>query len=1059
MINSPFALEISGLCYYYFSKPNPTQPPPITLQLLENESANVQTSTLPMDYISYYLHSLYKKMDPSGRSSILRILCNLEINSDIPLIEKYKFDDMVCESIQKPIPEQQTKSDDEKISALKYVAFVLQGKQIFPESIIRALIYLYSMPKSSFGKLIISLFAKGILLCDNFPDIPEVANILVDAALSKPESELIDLFGYIFERQCNRPLHKLISYRLIAPFSMPNNNKPKLENATKIVIDLLRTWPGIFCLGLENEVISDFFKSIKTITPSVLKVLQELLLIDGPDQSIVDTYTGFVFYTLLKSGILEKLEEISSENQDAIKLINIILKFAPYAYCSMKSKPEIPKINVNYLSTEKVIDTISQNISDTPLPTQISSYSLPPDSNKWDWPTIRSFLTLTLPSNEIDATSENAIVFYNSLLDYFGSKFLFDNDAVFNPVIAQCLEALIDLILYPSLDLSKLLTDKNNHNIPIAIFGSFQKIFKSSEDATISEYHPAWTIIHVFLRLMSDPLGFHILTKWNSYSDIKKYVENNVNNILPIYARKLLKMVKFSPIYSSAANLILNFLYCNNIEIVEIALGVLEQQSKILPNFYEGCVDLCLFQYIKKLHSQKKTNYVHLALNFLCKLMLSSSECLRSVLKDMDLQDIIRNYSHEIYSIIFSSPQPTNPNSNLNQKNLLNNRSNTARSINQVQNAYTNLSSSTNSTNNSDNSIVENEISYWMESGIFKYVSTYDQAISMAFKKEAKIVPSIIVSNGYALIPPHLFGQLSKTEEGLKRLSACIPRLLQLLNSNHISKRRAAFFALGHLGSVPNGISAEIVAKMIESAKESTSYLLRGTLLVAFSIMKPDPIIANYLYKSGFQLFKFGSHSCIVPIDLNSMLIRTQQQFVGLTEDVQPFSRPQNHFVSTVINCLSTRVNQPRIDLQNLVTTKTKEIATTENSQFLHNFMSKFSIPQALRSFLVSVLAFMPTFYPISNEKVDMQVFQICYAKIYESSLITQIPLNEATFDSIKLNQYSLSQIKQMKSDSPCPEVYLNDEDFKNITGYDRDSFYKLQFAQINAIRENMKRV
>ena len=88
-----------------------------------------------------------------------------------------------------------------------------------------------------------------------------------------------------------------------------------------------------------------------------------------------------------------------------------------------------------------------------------------------------------------------------------------------------------------------------------------------------------------------------------------------------------------------------------------------------------------------------------------------------------------------------------------------------------------------------------------------------------------------------------------------------------------------------------------------------------------------------------------------------------------------------------------------------------------------------------------------------------MQVFQICYAKIYESSLITQIPLNEATFDSIKLNQYSLSQIKQMKSDSPCPEVYLNDEDFKNITGYDRDSFYKLQFAQINAIRENMKRV
>ena len=746
---------------------------------------------------------------------------------------------MVCESLQRAIPEQQNKSDDEKVSAFKYVAFLIQGKQVFPESIIRALIFLFHMPRSNFGRLIVSLFAKGILLCDNFPDIPEVVNILVDTALSKHETELVDLFGYILERQCNRPLQKLISYRLIAPFSIPsNNNNSRLENATAIAIDLLRTWPGIFCLGLQNEVISDFFKAIKSITPSVLKILTELLLLDGPDQSIVDTYTGFVFYTLLQSGILEKLDELAQTDENAAKLINVIHRFAPYACLSIKSKPNMPKTQVDYLSTEKVVNTISQNITSAPLPTQISTYILPTDFKNWDWPIIRSFLTLILPSNELDVVSESAISFYNTLLDYYGSQFLFDNSAVFNPVIAQCLESLIDIIFNPEFELKKLLKDQNDHNIPIAIIGSFQKVFKSSDDNTTSDYHPAWSIIQLFLRLLSDSDGFQILTMWKSFADVKKYVDNNVNDLMPQYARRLLQMTTFAPVFTLSANFFLSFMNCNNIEIVMIAIEELEKKAKTTPKFYEGCADLCLFQYIKKLHQLKKTNYINIALNLLCKLMLSSRECLQSVCKDSALIDIIKNYSHEIYSIIFSVQNPL-----VQQTKQATGRSNTL-------NPSSILSSSL---------IIESEISYWMESGIFKYVNTYDQAISMTFKKESKIVPSIIVSGGYALIPPHLFGQLSKTEEGLKKLKNCMPRLLHLLGSNHISKRRASLFALGHLGSVPNGITAETVVKMIESAKESNSYLLRGTLLVAFSIMKPDSELSNFLYKSGFQLFKFGS--------------------------------------------------------------------------------------------------------------------------------------------------------------------------------------------------------
>lgn len=1038
MINSPFALEVSCLYFYYFTKPNPIQPPSITLQLLENEASNIQTNTLPMDYISYYLHILYRYLDIQGKAAILRIICQLEINSDIPLIEKYKFDDLVCESFQRQIPEQQSKSsDDEKVSAFKYVAFLIQGKQIFPESIIRALIFLFNMPKSNFGKLIVNLFAKGLLLCDNFPDIPEVANILVDTALSKPEGELIDLFGYIFERKCNRPLQKIISYRLIAPFSVPGKNNPRLENATKISIELLRTWPGVFCLGLSNEVIADFFKTIKSITPTILKILDELLLIDGPDESIVDTYTGFIFYNLLQSGILEKLDELALTNEKAAKFINSLLKYIPYEFCSINSKINLPKTIVDYSSTEKIIDSISQNNSDTQFPTQISTYVLPNDKKNWDWPTIRSFLTLILPSNLYDVTSESAVSFYKSLLDYYGSQFLFDNGAVFNPVIAQCLEALFDILLRPFLKLTRVLSDQNGHNLPIAIIGSFQKIFKSSEKSSTSEYHPAWSLIQLFLRLMADQNGIQVLTMWNSYSEVKKYIDNNVNDLIPAYAKRLLNMVIFSEIPSLSANFFLSFMNSSNLEIVTIAMDELENKAKSSPYFYKFYIEPVLFNYMKKINQQKKTANINIVLNLLCKLMLSSNECLQCVCKDATIREIIRSNSHEIYSIIFSVPnleQPTESNKNTNQQNTV-----------QFQ----------------PSSTVDSEISYWMESGIFKYVSTYDTAISMTFKKETKTtVPSIIVSNGFALIPPHLFSQLSKTEEGLKKLQNCLPRLIHLLDSNHISKRRAALFALGHLGSVNNGISTDIITKMITSVTESNSYLLRGTLLVSFSIMKPNNVLSNFIYKSGYQLFKFGPHSCVVPNELGTMLFQIKQQFYDSAdvESAKPFNRPQNLFTSTVINCIYSRIPQPKIDLQNMVTTKRKEIATLENSQFLRNLMANFALPNDLRSYLNSIVSIMPPTLPHCTDKVDTKTFQITYAKIYEASLSSQIPVDGATIENIQLNQYPLSQVKSLKADSPCPEVYLNDEDFKTATGYDRDSFYKLQFAQINAIRENFKR-
>ncbi|OHS95167.1 hypothetical protein TRFO_10654 [Tritrichomonas foetus] len=1029
MINSTFALGLRAVSISQIQH----QQLLISLHMLENESATLDTNSQPMDFIAHFLHHLYTSQNSSVRASILRIITNLEINSNKSIVEKYQFDKIVAASLDQKIPDPPVKIDEEKLAAFKVIMVGLKYFSVLPLSIIRALISLYNAPKHNYHKLIVSILAEGILVYDDFPDLEEVSSIFIDKVMENQDQSLIGLFGYIFERQSHRAIQKHFATRLNSPFSAMGDTKD-LTVATIVITQILRSWPGLMCFGIQIGALPDLLRIINHSTPIVLKILNDLLFIDGPDQSVVDCYTGFLFYYLLKNGILEKLSEISKNNEDAVNLLNLLLRYAPPDSTLCKSIYH-PKARIDYTESENIYLKVSQNIANVVIPTTISNYTLPREPTQWDWATIRSYLMVLLPSNSTEAASPNAQTFYNRLFDYFCLEFNTSYSSTNYAVISQCLFAFINLLLATKRG-QDLLSEKLN--FAQAIVNAYNNLRNAT---TIEKNHPSWVLIEIFCHLMCETEGMQALVRWRIFHVLDREADKFKT---PQVFQKLLRKLSFTPQYQLTATFYVRFLKSENLEIVEIAMHELKKKADKLPNFYKDCLKMILLDQIKETYQKiKKSNdelnamtnvqaqspntdalikslqnmksQMNLYLNLLCEMMMKSNECLEIVAKDKLLHQIIKLFSREIYCVLLSHPE-----------GLL-------------------------------NANVDEEISYWKTQGIFQYVHTYDMAVSMTFNKKFMTIPSIVHSENYALMPPHLFGQLSKTVEGYNKLKPLIGYLLKLCISSTILKRRAAFFALGHLGSIPNGISIDILVKMIESAEESSSYLLRGTLFVALSLVYLTPQFSDFLFTAGFHLFRFGSHTCVIPIDPKLILIDTASNDEKVSENIEP-KTSFNQLTELVIKMMNPIISgQARNDLVALVNTHGKEMSTYENVSFLHNTLAKYSFGTEARQFLYSLFKFVPIIPP-SYPVIDTRIASECCARVLESTAYTtnMLPSENTTLSYIKIPSFPAAMIKQQRPTTKVPEVYLSDAEFQNVTGYDRISFYRLNEQQKLAIRNNI---
>ena len=241
MVKSKIAVSLAELCKH-FSKVSKLS---YLIRFIEKESENEEFyEDNDLDLIRGCIHELYSISDYYGRSSLLRICCNLEIQSEIDVFESFHFDQLVCLSLERRQPDPVPKIDEEKTACFRIIMSILKIWGYLPNSIIRSLVFLYHQQKHSFKPLIIGCLCESIVLSDSVFQIPEATNTLIDYCIENADSNICSLICYCIEKGDYKDNFPHILSRFVWPLShLGAVERNLIEGSCRCIISILRTWP------------------------------------------------------------------------------------------------------------------------------------------------------------------------------------------------------------------------------------------------------------------------------------------------------------------------------------------------------------------------------------------------------------------------------------------------------------------------------------------------------------------------------------------------------------------------------------------------------------------------------------------------------------------------------------------------------------------------------------------------------------------------------------------------------------------------------------------------
>jgi hypothetical protein len=471
----------------------------------------------------------------------------------------------------------------------------------------------------------------------------------------------------------------------------------------------------------------------------------------------------------------------------------------------------------------------------------------------------------------------------------------------------------------------------------------------------------------------------------------------------------MLGKVSISPMSNAVRQLYLRFLGSSNPRIVRAALSELGKKAATVNDFaVTGFRDI-LLEYIFGI-SQPKQLLPALAL--FCQCVTDSSDCLQVAAQSAPLHQVLTQHSHHAYAVVLGHPDAF---------------------------AFANL---------------EAELKWWMEVGNREYLAVYDKAVEIGFDPECSSdgFPSIVFNGGFPLVPPHLFGQLAKTEYGFQNLVPYLSQLFGECKSGDLAVRRAAFFALAQFASSPLATEyvsqSGIIELLIESALEMKSLMLRGTLLSCLSLISVSLHVVSILQPRGFQLFKFGEHSCVVPIDPRTLVVPIKARPIR-----QPApSQPPNRYCELACQMLNPIHRSSA--LKEMSAAAKGELETVENSFYVQNLLGNYAFLPEPRQFLTSTFRQVPAFGPLEvvrNARADAEAM----ARLIEAQAQAANGYGAAdlVFSTLPIPVIGIRDIPTHRSGSPVPEVYLTDAEFAAVTRMDKPTFYRLADGDMKRIR------
>jgi hypothetical protein len=484
--------------------------------------------------------------------------------------------------------------------------------------------------------------------------------------------------------------------------------------------------------------------------------------------------------------------------------------------------------------------------------------------------------------------------------------------------------------------------------------------------------------------------------KFTSSADLEKIVQGFAQ---PDSAQILVRELDLHPVPLVSRALYLRLLGNSNPQIVQIALAGLREKATTTPNFDINGLELTLIEFIATANSAHALP----AISLLCELCVRDPANLAIASRTESLHRVMPALSHFAYTPLLG----TDAGAQLADVNA--------------------------------------ELSWWIDRGLVEYLSVYDRSVGAAFEQVVLDgFPSVIIIDGVPTTPPHLFGELARTERGHAAVTAELPSVFALCDSPSIAERRAAFFALGHFASAPRSAPfvREIVRRMVAATQETRSYVLRGTLLAALSLCSVTPEFVSSLREHGFTLFTFRDRSYAVPVDPRGLLIPFRDPDVRI-----PIGDPPPSQIARLAAQLLTPIHRNAAMKELYAASKERptELATTENARYCRVLMAENCYQAESRQFLLTLFHNAAIVGP-DPTVIDPAKEAEVRARVAETLVMAGNPVGPGlyVFSTVPVPKMSVAEVKAKRKGVKAPEAYLSDEEFALVFGRMRDDFYSL---------------
>lgn len=1002
MISSELALTLKAAVDL---KPKP-QDYLKAMKLIETDFDSINFAEQPLEFISQYIHQLYLVSPGPIRSTLMKIICELEMAAPNSILETYNLDKLIAMSIDaRPSDQQQSKVDEEKVAAFRCVSILLRYRKYLPNSILRALVSIYNVPNHTYKPLILAYLLEAVLSNSKIEEIPDISSTIIHAFHESGHQGVIALISYAAEHKLPFVLMDRFATRLIDPISQYIAQKPEdLETVSKAISRLLMTWPTMLLFGFQNQLLRDLIFCLGHQTEPVINILRDILNLTD-QRCITDGFTGLILYALIKAGLIERLNELVSTVPEAATFLSELLPYVSQTdtrFIDLSASSVTIQKKENYDDIVLKIRKHAQSTDSTENVTSIANFRFDPDPAKWDWPNINKILAVILPHNETEANSAFTIRFLNTLVDQLsGPLYSTPLDTNQNRTL-NMIDTIHSLMIL--LENNKTLWANLEKNATLKKgFEKTMQLFQTSE--VVPPKCVCSTFFELLATMFCNASGTATLNKMELVDKLTSFGSTITT---PQNIRLLLSLIKIEA-NTLSIDVFRSFLSSPVNGAQKIAIESIREKKKTTENFVEAVFKSLVIPHTKQITDPDQMNA---ALNLISELCINDIECCRAAAEDQQLLDLIASKNHLMLSIFF-----------------------------QIESVIQRLNT-------------QKELQYWMETGNRKYCKLYDVAYESVYEHSTSLAkyPSVTMVNGFALVPPHLFGELSKSTVGLEFVASQVDTLLTQLKSKKKHEIRAALFALAHIAASPLAeelVTSKNVAEAIFQCLYATdSNLIRGTCIVAFSMFSPSQYFSDLISKHEWQFFNFGNRSCVIPIVL--------ENFVGKSEITVPSTVQMDNIPGEEANCILLKkltsmisFNKAKEEIKAIFKENPAVFKKTCLSRFGHELMAMYSVSPDARFFIQVLFKDTPTVDVDRDIPVDKILEAQCAAKFLEAFVAKPTTLN---YSDVVVQQCDIRKCQDYGRMMYC-DAFLSDEEFHSFAGITKEQFYSLPNSDYEARR------